>query len=117
MSKITVEFQAFTGFGKGDNADWDFCYEVTEEEYARLRQAAKEGYDFYDAKDVADLYDKIYDAAVDEATDSFIENDPEMIEDYLDEGQTLDEWRADDVYQIEVNFPYDWMEEYEDDEE
>lgn len=40
-----------------------------------------------------------------------------MIENYLDEDQSSDEWRADDIYQSEVSFLYNWMEEYEDDEE
>lgn len=111
LEKVMIEFQAYTSFGKGDNTDWEFCYEVTKEEYERLHEASNDGDDFCDVEEIADLYDKIYEAAIDEATRSFIENDPEMVMDYLDEGQSLEEWRADDVYCIEVNFPAEWLEE------
>ena len=108
--KRIITFGAYTSFGKCDSVDWEFDYEVTEEEYNRLIEAAKEYYDFDEAEEVADIYSKVYEAAVIQATKDCIENDPESIEDYLSDGQSLEDWRADDVYLIGVNFPTEWQE-------
>lgn len=108
-NKKIITFGAYTNFGKCDSVDWEFDFEVTEE-YDRLIEAAKEYYNFDEAEEVADIYVKVYEAAVAQATQDFIENDPESIEDYLDEGQSLEEWRADEVYFIGVNFPVEWQE-------
>lgn len=113
--KKTITFGAYISFGKLDSVDWEFEFEVTKEEYDRLIESAKEYFDFNEAKEVADIYAKVYDVAVSQATKDCLENDAEGIKGYLGEGQTLEDWRADDTYLVVVNFPTGWQELLEED--
>ena len=115
MRKITLDFDVYTNFGKGDSVDWELSYEVTEEDYQRLVEAAKEYDEFEEAEDIKDLYEKVYEAAVLQATQDMIENDPESVEDYLEGGESLESWRADFVCNIGVNFPYEILDVCEND--
>ena len=103
-----LEFVAHTVFGKCDSVDWILNMDVSEEEYERLLEASKKNDDFFRAKEVRDIYARVYDEAVNRATANFLENDPEMVEDYLEDDQTIEEWQADDVYEIGVDFPSSW---------
>lgn len=109
-NKKKITFGAYISFGKCDSVDWEFDFEVTEEEHNRLLEAAKEYFDFNEAEEVADIYAKVYDVAVTQATKDCLENDAEGIKNYLREGQTLEDWRADDTYMVVVNFPTEWQE-------
>lgn len=116
MEKIIITFSAGTIFGKGDSVDWDLDYEVTQEEYNRLKSAFKRYYVFDESEDVSDIYENVYQAAVDKATSDLLEYDYEMVEDYIDEDDP-ESWRADDVFEIRVNYPYEWDEEDNEEEE
>ena len=117
-----VWFECYISYGKCDSNSWDEEIDLTCEEYERLvevmKNAIEEGIeDFYECEEVADIYDKVYEIVVERATENILEFDPEAVEEYLEDEET-DEWRADDIYPIGVNFPralYDQlMEEYED---
>ena len=68
--------------------------EVTEEEYARLKEAQESGEEFIDCKLAKDIYDRAYDLADEEATNDLIS------EGILDKGK-----KASDLYPIEVYYP------------
>ena len=108
-SKKVITFGAYISFGALASADWEFDFEVTEEEYDRLLEAVKEYFDFNEAETVTDIYRKVYEDAVTQATKDCLENDSEGIRAYLREGQALEDWRADDTYLVVVNFPTEWQ--------
>ena len=100
-------------YGKLDASDWEEDIELTDEEYERLIEAIKNAItegeeDFFACKEVEDIYYKVYDQVVDIATENMREFDPEVIQDYLEEeGEEEENFRADDIYPIDVYFPRD----------
>ena len=72
--------------GKGDTWDYDFDYELTDEEAARLEASARKEPRFYLNEDpeISDIYEKVYAAAyeneLDNVYDDFIE---ELRDEYL----------------------------------
>ena len=91
---MLVTFDYTLSFGKGDSGESYIEMELTEEEYARLQEAQESGKDFIDCESVADIYDRAYALADDEATYDLIAAD------ILDKGK-----RASELYPIEVYFP------------
>ena len=108
--KRTVTFCAYTTFCPCDSVDWELDFEVTEEEYQRLVAASEEN-EFPYAEEVADIYEKVYKAAVKKSTEDFIEYDLDMVSEYIDEDESIEDWSADEVYNIGVHFPDSWDEE------
>ncbi len=100
----SYEFPAWCRFGKGDSGETIVEYELTDEEAARLEAAAsdEEIYytGFYETADLADIYKKVYAAAVDQITEELLDGDfpGDLDRDNKD-------WKADDTYAIGVGFP------------
>ena len=101
-------------YGKLDASDWEEDIELTDEEYDRLVEVMKEcvengDEDFFGCKEIEDIYYKVYDQVVDIATDNMKAFEPDLIEDYLAENidETEENFRADDIYPIDVYFPRD----------
>lgn len=91
---MLVTFNYSISFGRGDGADSYVEMEITEEEYARLREAQESGEDFKDCESVEDIYERVYDLADEDATQDLIDAE------YLDEGE-----KASELYSIVVDFP------------
>lgn len=89
-------------FGCNGN-DWEEDVEVTEEEYARLEKAYKEGKDFYRCDAVKDIYDRVWDIANQSATASLLEFDEDIAEKYKNDSSFM----ASDLYQINVQYYMD----------
>ena len=101
--------ECWCSFGKGDSGDSYIEMEVTEEEYARLEAARQSGKEFCDCAEVADLYDRAYELADEDATGNLI------MADILEKGE-----RASDIYSIGVCFERledDEYDEYDEDDE
>ena len=103
---ITVEFPCYTNFGGGDSVDWEIEVELTDEEYARLKSALEKIDEdaeekFYENKDLADIYKKVYALAVDEATTDALCYNEDLKEKYGNDPT----WRANKLYMIGVEYP------------
>lgn len=97
-------FECWCNFGGGDSGDSYIEMEVTEEEYARLEAARKSGKEFSKCEEVADLYDRAWDLAEEDATDNL------RMADILEADE-----RAGDLYSIGVCF--ERLDDDEDEEE
>ena len=89
-------------FGCNGN-DWEEDVEVTDEEYARLERAYKEGTDFYRCEAVKDIYDRVWDIANQSATASLLEFDEDIAKKYKDD----ENFKASDLYYITVEYYLD----------
>ena len=105
-----VEFVAQCEFGRGDYGETVVSVGLTDEEAARLRRMATELFwemRFESCVDVKDIYDKVYDKAVDQITGELLEYD-ERVKEAVEEGD-----KVDAVYGITI----DWPEEYKPEED
>ena len=91
---MLVTFNYSISFGKGDGADSCVEMEITEEEYARLQKAQESGEDFEDCESVADIYERVYELADEDATQDLIDAE------YLEEGE-----KASEFYAIIIDYP------------
>lgn len=89
-------------FGCNGN-DWEEDVEVTDDEYARLEKAYKEGADFYRCEAVKDIYDRVWDIANQSATASLLEFDEDIAKKYQDDKN----FKASDLYYITVEYYLD----------
>ena len=89
---VTFEYSLF--YGKGHYGEACVEAEITKEEYARLHEAYESGEEFEDCKSVADIYNRVYDAADEDATNDLI------FEGILEEGK-----KASELYPITVYYP------------
>lgn len=96
----TLTFKCCCIFGKGDSTDWEQDFELTEEEIARLREEAENGSSFMNADAVSDIYERLYDIVVAEATEQLLEDDEDIQEEYGDD----DDFRADDLYEYRIDY-------------
>lgn len=94
-----MEFLAWCRFGRGDSGETYVEVALTDEEIDRMAAQNKEEGTFEECEAVRDIYDRVYEAAVNQITEELREAD-KMGMAYLEEGQ-----RADDVYAIGVNWP------------
>lgn len=62
---MKIKFPAWLSYGRHDYTDWDVEVDITEEEYQRLVQSAKENNTFDADETVRDIYDKVFDAMLD----------------------------------------------------
>lgn len=92
---MLVTFDCWCNFGKGDSGESYVEVEITEEEYARLKEAEDSGEEFCDCEAVADIYKKVYALAEADAT-----------ADLRAAGILEDDEEAGDVYYIGVNYPW-----------
>ena len=91
---MLVTFNYSISFGKCDGADSYVEMEITEEEYARLQEAQESGEDFEDCELVADIYERVYELADEDATQDLIDAD------YLEEDE-----KASELYSIVIDYP------------
>ena len=97
-------FVAYCTYGKGDSGETWVDVELTDEEAEKLIKYGTQSDIFYDGFDqceeLKDLYDKIYEIAIEQIPDEL--RDAEWIDE-----ENLDnlDWRADDLYSCGVNFP------------
>ena len=108
-------FTAYCTFGKGDSGESWIDVELTDDEAERLEKYALQPEIYYngfrECKELADLYDKIYNLAVNQMT--------EEMRDYGDlEDKYADDpnWKVDDLYHCGVNFPFEFEEHLVDEE-
>lgn len=81
-------------------SDWEEDIEVTEEEYERLSIAMETGKDFYDCKEVKDIYDRIYDIVDKSATADLLAYNEDIKKKYGNNPN----FKASDLYAIFINF-------------
>lgn len=93
--KVLVTFNYSIIFGKGDGADSSVEMEITQEEYERLQEAQESGEEFEDCELVADIYEKVYQLADEDATQDLLDAD-ELDEDYE---------KASKLYPIVIDYP------------
>ena len=72
---MLITFDYSLSYGKGDSGESYVEMEVTEEEYERLQEAQTSGEEFEDCELVADIYNRVYELADEEATDDLIAAD------------------------------------------
>ncbi len=96
----TFDFPAWIRFGKLDGTDTFVTFELTDEEAERLIAVAHKGsyYGLDECEEVSDIHAKVYSAAVEQITRELRESD------WCKEAQD-ESWRADELYDIGVNFP------------
>lgn len=95
-------FIAYCTFGKGDSGESYVDVELKDEEYDRLIKYGTQPDIYYNGfskcKELADLYKRVYDIAIDQMT--------EEMRDFGDEAHADDpNWKVDDTYACGVNFP------------
>ena len=91
---MLIAFNYSISFGRGDGADSWVEMEITEEENERLQKAQESGEDFEDCELVADIYERVYELADEDATQDLRDAD------YLEEDET-----ASELYSIVVEYP------------
>lgn len=89
---ITLDYSVC--FGRGDSGESYIEIELTEEEYERFQEAQESGEDFCDCESVADIYERAYELADEDATQDLFDAD------MLDEGE-----KASELYSIVIDFP------------
>ena len=96
----SFDFPAYISFGKLDNAETIVTIELTDEEAQRVTHAIAEDLYFHldECEAITDIYEKVYEAAVNQITQELSESD------WCDDAKDPF-WRADYLYHIGVNFP------------
>ena len=79
---MLMVFNYSISFGRGDGADSWVEMEITEEENERLQKAQESGEDFEDCELVADIYERVYELADEDATEDLRNAE------YLEEDET-----------------------------
>ena len=92
---MLITFNYSIIFGKGDGAESCVEMEITEEEYDRLQEAQESGEEFEDCELVADIYERVYELADEDATQDLIDAD-ELDEEYE---------KASELYPIVIDYP------------
>lgn len=101
---MLVTFECWCNFGGCHSGDSEIEMELTKEEFERLREAEASGVDFCDCEAVADIYERAWTLAEEDATENL--SDADMLE---------DDEEAGDLYDIGVNYPdFEEYDEYED---
>lgn len=102
-----IEFPCYTNFGDGDSTDWKIEVGLTDDEYSRLESALEDidieypEIEFFQNKDLEDIFKKVYALAVKQATADSLAYDDDLRYKYGDNP----EWKADDLYDINVEYP------------
>ncbi len=91
---MIVTFDYSVCYGKGDYGESYIEMELSEEEYARLKEAQDSGEEFYACKTIQNIYNRVYELAEEETTN-----------DLIDAGILDKDRRASESYPIEVYYP------------
>ena len=81
---MNLSFPCWASAGKGDGSDWTWDFEVSDEEYARLKKASEEAEDLRDCPDISDIYDRLYDEMLSEQADVYLADD-DLLEEVRDD--------------------------------
>lgn len=115
----TITFLAYCTYGKGDSGESEVEVELTDEEYERVMALGTKADVFYDGfsrcEELKDIYDKVYAIAVEQMTDEirfygdFDEDEYKKISD--------PNWKVDDMYACGVNFPWEFEDMIDEEDE
>ena len=102
-------FIAYCTYGKGDSGESYVDVELTDEEYDRLIKYGTQPDIYYNGfsqcKELADLYKRIYDIAIDQMTEE-MRDFGDLEEKYANDPN----WKVRDIYSCGVNFPFEFEE-------
>ncbi|MBR3423726.1 MAG: hypothetical protein IKG80_04480, partial [Clostridia bacterium] len=106
-------FPCWASAGKCDVTDWEWDFEVSDEEYDRLKSAAEKEEVFSECREVEDIYDRLYSAMLREQADVYLGSEEllqEIAEDLeLEEDDEITEEQVIDyleqMYVWGINFP------------
>jgi hypothetical protein len=97
-------FTAYCTFGKGDSGESWVDVELTDDEAERLEKYGTQPdiyyNEFYRCEELKDLYNKIYDIAIDQMTEE-MRDFGDLKEKYANDPN----FKVDDLYPCGVNFP------------
>lgn len=109
-------FTAWCSFGKGDSGETYVDVELTDKEAKKLIKYGTKPEIYYDdfenCEELKDIYNKVYEVAIEQITDEL--KDTDWLE---DEYKNDPNWRADEMYSCGVNFPEEFEDMLEDEEE
>ena len=84
---MNLTFRVCVSYGRHDGGDLEFDYDVSEEDYERLKKSAKNHKDMGEDPEIADIYGEVYDEFLMLEADSFDMTDEisiaEKMADYL----------------------------------
>ena len=84
---MNLTFRVCVSYGRHDGGDLEFDYEITEEEYERLKKSAKNHSEMSEDPEIADIYNDVRDEFLMIESDSFEMTDEvsiaEKMADYL----------------------------------
>ncbi len=102
-------FTAYCTFGKGDSGESWVDVELTDEEAERLVKFGTQAKIYYngfsECEELKDLYQKVYDCAVDQMTEE-MKDFGDLEEKYVNDPN----WKVNDLYACGVNFPNEFEE-------
>lgn len=100
-------FIAYCTFGKGDSGESYVDVELTDEEYDRLIKYGTQPDIYYNGfskcKELADLYKRVYDIAIDQMTEE-MRDFGDLEEKYANDPN----FKINDLYPCGVNFPFEF---------
>lgn len=100
-------FTAYCTFGKGDSGESWIDVELTDDEAERLEKYGTQPdiyyNEFYRCEELKDLYNKIYDIAIDQMTEE-MRDFGDLEEKYANDPN----FKVDDLYPCGVNFPFEF---------
>lgn len=82
--------------GSSFNGESDIEFSFEDDTAELVHSAIDEGESFSDCEELSEIYQKVYEAAVDQITEDYLEFSPDEVEG--------EDWRADDPFDIVVEF-------------
>ena len=79
---------------------WEQSFQISDEEYERLKKISDLDIPFSDIKEVKDVYERLYTIVIEEETQRLLEDD-EIAEKYGD----IDGWSAEELYEYGIYMP------------
>ncbi len=69
-----VSFPCWASSGKCDSTDWEWDFEVSDEEYVRLKKAAEREDSFEECQEVEDIYSRLYSEMLSEQASVYLDD-------------------------------------------
>ena len=105
---INVTFPCWASAGKCDDTYWEWDFEVSDEEYIRLKKAADGDDDFGDSLEVSDIYDRLYNEMLKRQAEVYLE-DGFLLEDIAE--FIMEELEIEDITDISEEQIIDYLKE------
>ena len=112
----TLSFPCWASAGKCDDTYWEWDFDITDEEFVRLKKAADEGESFCDCVEVADIYKRLYSEMIKEQAAVYLGDNilyEQLAEDMeledeeeVSEAQVIDYLEKNFIWRVE--FPEDF---------